>query len=129
MGIPKRLSNADVVHRRPVWSALSELFLDTSHSSGDLDRIAKTLAMSPYSLEELDTILLWEVYPPCRSNLFSIAGEWAGFDVDWLESRILRGPSPLGKAWAGTVGRLGRFSSIKWRRIKRRVEAERTKAR
>jgi hypothetical protein len=40
--------------RRPVWSALSELFLDTNLNSADLDRIAQ----SRYSLEDLDSILL-----------------------------------------------------------------------
>src|SRR5258706_16230438 len=119
-------SNFDVNSRRPVWSALSELFLDTNLDSAGLNRIANTLASSPYSLEELDQILLWEVYPACRSNLLSIAGEWAGFDSEWLESRIQRGASPLAGLWAGTVGRLGMFSSLSWRRIKQRVEAERS---
>ena len=117
------LSNSEIASRRPVWSVLSELFLDTSLDSDDLDRIAKSLAQSPYTLADLDRILLWEVYPACRSNLVSLFGEWAGFDPDWLESRILCGPSALGKAWVGTVGRLGRFSSVQWRRIKRRVQA------
>jgi hypothetical protein len=124
-----RSSSFDLDSRRPVWSALSELFLDTSLDSGDLNRIAGTLASSPYSLEELDQILLWEVYPACRGNLLSMAGEWAGFDPGWLESRILRGPSPGGRFWAGTVGRIGMFSSLSWRRIKQRVEAERTSPR
>jgi hypothetical protein len=122
------LLESDIATRRPVWSALSELFLDTSLDSSDYERLAARLARSPYSLEELDRILLWEVYPACRSNLVSIAGEGMGFDGQWLESRILRGPSALGKAWAGTVGRLGLHSSIAWRRIKRRTEAQREAA-
>lgn len=121
-----RSPEVDVESRRPVWAALSELFLDTNLDSADVNRIAKMLARSRYSLDELDQILLWEVYPACRSNLLSIAGEWAGFDPEWLESRILRGPSALARAWAGTVGRLGMFSSVSWRTIKRRVEAERS---
>jgi hypothetical protein len=121
-----RWSDGDIESRRPVWAALSELFLDANLDSADVNRIAKTLAGSRYSLHELDQILLWEVYPACRSNLLSIAGEWAGFDPEWLESRILPGPSPVARAWAGTVGRLGMFSSVSWRTIKRRVEAERS---
>ena len=120
------INDAEVESRRPVWIALSELFLDTTLDSADIDRIAKTLAGSPYSLDELDRILLWEVYPACRSNLLSIAGEWAGFDPEWLASRILRGHSPLARAWAGTVGRVGMFASVHWRKIRRRVEADRS---
>jgi hypothetical protein len=117
------LSDGDLANRRPVWLALSELFLDTHLSSSDLDRLAKELARSPYSIVELDAILLWEVYLACRGNLFSLAGEWAGFDPEWLESRILQKRSPVGVAWAATVGRLGRFASNDWRRVKRRIRS------
>ncbi len=114
-------SGPDLERRRPVWLALSELFLDTSLTPRDLGRIASILARSPYGLDELQRILLWEVYPACRSNLLWIAGEWAGFDPEWLEARILRGASPVGIAWTATVGRLGMFASMDWRKIKRRV--------
>ena len=79
----------DLEHRRPVWDALSTLFLDTDTS---LSRAwcAQVLARSAYSLDQLESILLDEVYPACRANLMSIAGEWAGFDIAWLEARILR---------------------------------------
>jgi hypothetical protein len=117
------LSSSEIETRRPVWSALSELFLDTTLTSRDLDRIATVLARSPYAPEELDRVLLWEVYPACRSNLWLVAGESAGFDPEWLESRILRGQSALGILWTGTVGRLGTLSSIHWRKIRRRIAA------
>jgi hypothetical protein len=123
---PTHWRDTDVESRRPVWIALSELFLDTTLDSADIDRIAKTLAGSRYSLGELDRILLWEVYPACHRNLWSIAGEWAGFDPGWLESRILRGPSLLALAWAGTLGRIGVRSSLHWGEIRRGVEAHRT---
>ncbi|MGH7937882.1 MAG: DUF7079 family protein, partial [Chthoniobacterales bacterium] len=66
----------DLKHRRPVWEALSTLFLDTDTS---LDRQwrARILADSTYSLDELEEILLAEVHPACSGNLRSIAGEWA----------------------------------------------------
>lgn len=117
----------ELEHRRPVWSALSELFLDASFDAADITRIARTLARSPYTLEELDDILFWEVRPACGSNLRSIAGEWAGFDPDWLESRILRGPSRAGRIWERTVGRIARvFLPIRsWKEIRQRVEADR----
>lgn len=76
-------------HRRPVWEALSTLFIDTDPS---LDRRwrAQVLASSAYSLQELEEILLAEIYPACGRNLRSIAGVWTGFDQEWLEARILR---------------------------------------
>lgn len=50
MAVPE----SELRDRRPVWSALSELFLDTRLLSADLDRIAKSLAASPYSIEKLE---------------------------------------------------------------------------
>lgn len=119
------LSNPELENRRPVWVVLSELFLDTTLDGHDIERIAETLARSPYTLDELDRILLWEVYPACRANLVSIAGEWSGFDPDWLESKICRPLSGTSRAWVGTVGRLGRWSSTTWRRIKKAIASAR----
>lgn len=74
--------------RFPVWDALSEFFLDTELQEADYDRIAKTLAHSNYSISALKEILDYEVYPACKWNLCSIAGEWAGFHPDWIMERI-----------------------------------------
>jgi hypothetical protein len=79
----------DLVNRRPVWEALSDLFLDTEVSLDRQWRI-DVLAASPYSIEELEYILIDEVYPICKYNLLSVAGEWAGFDLAWLEDQIRR---------------------------------------
>ena len=84
--------------RRPVWLALSDLYLDTEvqlFREGN----ARTLAASPYGLDELDAILRDEVHPACEYNLCMVAGEWAGFDLDWLERRILRGGLPPRTWW------------------------------
>lgn len=79
----------DVENRRPVWDALSDMFLDTDVSLFRKARIGK-LAASPYSISELEMILVDEVYPVCVGNLLCMAGEWAGFDQEWLEETILR---------------------------------------
>ncbi|MGH9959894.1 MAG: DUF7079 family protein [Pyrinomonadaceae bacterium] len=34
------------------------------------------IAASPYSLEEIESILVDEVYPICKYNLLNVAGEW-----------------------------------------------------
>ena len=49
-----------VEDRRPVWSALSSLFLDTD-TNLLIDYMIRTLSASPYSLDELNTILIDEV--------------------------------------------------------------------
>ena len=102
-------AHTDLARRRPVWLALSDLFLDTDvqiFREGN----TRTLAASPYSVDELDTILHEEVYPACSFNLSLVAGEWAGFDADWLERRILRGGPPPRTWWR----RLGRYLTLGW---------------
>ena len=79
---------SELQQRKPVWSALSELFLDTELHENDHARIAAVLARSPYSLEKLDEILRFEVTPVLQWNLMIVTGEWAGFDEDWLEKKI-----------------------------------------
>jgi len=75
--------------RFPIWEALSDFFLDTELDGKDYERIANILADSEYSVKELEEILRYEVYPGCIPNLYCVAGEWAGFDPDWLQERIL----------------------------------------
>jgi hypothetical protein len=79
----------NLLERKPVWEALSTLFLDTDISSLREYR-AERLASSPYGVAEIETILADEVYPICAVNLLSIAGEWAGFDEEWLANQIMR---------------------------------------
>lgn len=79
-----------------MWEALSGLFLDTELQPGEDACIARVLARSGYADAELDAILRYEVGPVLTPNLLSVAGEWAGFDVDWLAERIALRPRP---AW------------------------------
>jgi hypothetical protein len=115
----------DIENRRPVWRALSDLFLDTD-TSLSLEWRARELSKSPYSIDELEEILIVEVYPACRSNLLSIAGEWAGFDMDWLERKIQsRAKSPLKALHAFNLGRLTVPTSAEWRATKQAVRTNR----
>ena len=79
-----------IQRRRPLWVALSELWLDTELSAGDLERIARVMVDSGLTLEELRQVYLVEVAPAVSPNLLVVAGEWAGFDEEWLCSRIVR---------------------------------------
>jgi hypothetical protein len=73
--------------RIPIWNALSDLYLDTDVTLSH-DHIVRTLAASPYSLDELHEMLMYDVHPALYRNLMSVAGEWAGFDEAWLVERI-----------------------------------------
>ena len=84
------LAATDLPRRRPVWSVLSELYLDTELDDLDNARIASVLIDSRYSAEQLEEILYRELHPVLQVNLLSVAGEWAGFDQQWLEEQILR---------------------------------------
>ncbi|QJU58001.1 hypothetical protein HL653_09505 [Sphingomonas sp. AP4-R1] len=70
--------------RLPVWTALSELFLDTELQEDDIARIVAVLARSPYSSREVEAILKNEVSPAFAANLLSIAGEWQ----PWPEAQV-----------------------------------------
>lgn len=83
-------TDADIPRRTPVWNALSELWRDTELRPEDYDRIAETLARSGYSLQQLREIYRFEVAPVLFPNLMSVAGEWAGFDAEWLHRSIIR---------------------------------------
>ena len=113
----------DLPSRQPVWEALQMLFMDTS-GSRELPRIARACADSPYTLEELRSILFSEVFPACRSNLSPFhwpGGEWAGFERNRLTERVLRyhrhGKRPLLMGWLHTAWW--------WARLKPRVRAVR----
>ena len=82
------LSNEEIKMREPIWLALSELWLDTELTEGDLNHIASVMAESKYSLGELRDIYLYEVAPVVYLNQMSVAGAWAGFDQRWLFGKI-----------------------------------------
>ncbi|MFN0127374.1 MAG: hypothetical protein ACKV19_11885 [Verrucomicrobiales bacterium] len=83
------LDEPQIQKRRPLWVALSELWLDTELSTEDLERIARVMADSGLTIEELRQVYLVEVAPVVSPNLFSVAGEWAGWDEEWLCSGIV----------------------------------------
>lgn len=84
-----KYSSQAIIDRKPVWSALSDLFLDTDVTL-HYDYIVRTCAASPFTIDELEAILKNEVAPVVLPNLYDIAGEWAGFDEDWLVKAICK---------------------------------------
>lgn len=103
--LERELTPDELARRRPVWSALSELFLDTELQPSDHVWIARRLRDSGYSDATLRRILVDEVAPACGGNLMSLVGEWAGFDERWLEERIREAlTAPLPGRWLARRG-------------------------
>lgn len=73
-----------IEQRKLVWLTLSEFYLDTELSTHDFERLAEIFKRSGLGLEEIRAIDLYEVFPVLQPNLLSVAGEWAGFEEDWL---------------------------------------------
>src|SRR3954462_7398501 len=89
-GEPGTPADTEIERRKPIWGALSDLWLDTGLTEDDLRRIAGVMRRSGYSVEELREIYLFEVAPVVFPNLLSVAGEWAGFDEEWLGNEVTK---------------------------------------
>lgn len=113
--------------RHKVWIALSDLFLDTDVSL-HFDHIQRVLVPAPFSMDELDLILRDEVAPVFLSNLFDIAGEWAGFPEDVIVKKI--DAYLLRPAWLRRLGRRRRAKLLgemvtRWPELRQRIAAQR----
>lgn len=121
-------AETDLANRQPAWEALADLFLDTDTSLSRAWRVGQ-LAQAPYSIEQLEWMLVHEVYPVCKYNLWSVAGEWAGFDPDWLRTRILK---RLNSRWrlppAFNLGRYTVHASLEWRATRQAIQQARKAA-
>lgn len=84
------ISQEEISKRKPIWLALSEFYLDTELNDADFERIAKILKDSGYSLKELKRINYEEVAPVVSQNTLSVAGEWSGFNEEWLIEKIVK---------------------------------------
>jgi hypothetical protein len=104
-----KLTANDLPARLPVWSALADFYLDTDVDSF-YPSAAAVIARSPYSMGEIRYILFEEVHPAVICNLSSLAGEWLGFDEDWLKDRILMLHRSPWRRWT---------ESLRWREIRR----------
>jgi hypothetical protein len=116
----------DLEARRPVWWALSDLFLDTELDELAYNYIAQTCVDSPYSPKECAEILWHVVYPICIGNLFSMTGVWGAFDQEWLENEIIRHVSTWRFRFWQRLGReqplLGRIVLSDWHEVQKRME-------
>jgi len=77
-----------IKERKPVWIALSDFYLDRELQDYNFQYIAKIILESPYTFEEIKIINMYEVFPVLQPNLLQPAGEWAGFNEEWLIEAI-----------------------------------------
>ncbi|MCF6317977.1 MAG: hypothetical protein L3J83_01685 [Proteobacteria bacterium] len=114
----------DLEERKKVWVALSDLFLDTETSIFH-ENIVKVLLASPFSVEELNEIMLKEVCPILRWNLYSVAGEWQGFDEGSVIELITRPQSGTTKIWIKILGKFYVFRFSGWQKIIKEIKYRR----
>jgi hypothetical protein len=76
------LTLKEVERRKPVWQALSNMYLDTDNTEEEFQRIAKVIMSAGYSIDEADIINRQEVFPLVGTNLLSVAGDWAWDSYD-----------------------------------------------
>jgi len=67
---------------------MSDLYLDEEMTVGAYLYVAKRLASSGFSVDELEEIFFNEVHPVCCWNFTVPAGEWGLFDREWLKEKI-----------------------------------------
>lgn len=80
----------NIDERKPIWLALSQLYLDTELQGFDFQNIANIINQSPYNLEQVKKIDHLEVFPILYANLIVTAGVWDEFDSDWLIKTIVK---------------------------------------
>ncbi|MEO5560591.1 MAG: hypothetical protein ABIO49_11855 [Dokdonella sp.] len=121
-----RPAATDLDARRPVWLALSDLYLDNEYRS--FVRVAsRELARSTYTPDELRTILFDEIHPILAHNLCVTTGVWERFDQVWLAECILA--QQRRPRWLRARGRcLRRYAILLWRLLEPRIERARAGA-
>jgi hypothetical protein len=72
-----------------VWLAMADHFLDTE-TRQNIPLTALQCVEAGFSGERARDAWRHEVSPAVAFNLWSVAGEWAGWDRDWLVERIER---------------------------------------
>ena len=109
-----KMTAHDLERRRPLWEALSQLFLDTENQEADYRWIARCIRESGYTLSEVECVLWEEVFPVVEWNLRHPCGVWQGFRLEWLEQAIL---GNQGKQFASQQPSTARFIREDWAKV------------
>lgn len=111
-----RFSEAEIARRLSVWCALSDAFLDTELDERAYRHMAEVIRAQDFTAAEAEAIFRDEVAPAFAYNLWSVAGDWAGWPETTVRERVLAGKNgPL----SALVNRmmLGRHLDEEWARI------------
>jgi hypothetical protein len=109
--------------RIKLWSALSDLFLDTEISDHTYQYIARVIRENGYTSEEAERVLWHEVYPVLEANLRSVAGEWAGWSDEWLVANIKASSSSVQTEIKGEEEIIGEIRSC-WEKVRAHLQAD-----
>jgi hypothetical protein len=109
--------------RLRLWSALSNLFLDTEIADYMFAHIARVIREDGYTKEEAEHVLWQEVYPVLEANLRSVAGVWAGWPHEWLVEHISVSSPAQRRAVMGEPGIIREIRSC-WGRVCAELEAD-----
>jgi len=109
--------------RIKLWSALSDLFLDTEISDYTYQYIARVIREDGYTSEEAERVLWYEVYPVLEANLRSVAGVWAGWPDEWLVANIKASSSSAQTAIMGEETIIGEIRSC-WEKVRAHLQAD-----
>jgi len=84
-------TDSNFLHRRrPVWIALSDLWLDNEIDEMWVHQIAEIIQISKFTEDEIDDIFVYELAPFLFTNLMVPAGVWSGFDPDWVCEKAMK---------------------------------------
>lgn len=105
--------------RVAVWTAMAEHFLDTE-TRHEIPLTALACIEAGLSIEQASATWQDEITPVLCVNLFSVAGEWAGWDEKWLvesverqrQGSVLPGPCRWLRYWLAGAGVHGVWVSV-----------------
>jgi hypothetical protein len=117
-----RFDEATLARRIGLWSALSDLFLDTDPALSE-ESILQQIKTSGYSRKETEDILRNEVGPAFCGNLISMTGQWWIWERSEVQAGVLRHlnlPTPLRvlSNWTNAPIILAVMASSSWKRIR-----------
>jgi hypothetical protein len=101
---------ADDPNRADVWVAMADHFLDTE-TRHDIPLTAMRCIDAGLTIAEAREVWCYEISPAVSFNVWSVAGEWAGWDRAWLIERADR----LRRRWTNAPG------TARWLRYRIRV--------
>ena len=81
------LTPEQIAQRLPLWCAFADLFLDTDVSRS-YSYIRQTMQASDFTNDELWYILSKEVTPAFWFNMNLVAGQWAGWDYEFVREQV-----------------------------------------